>query len=187
MEELSNAEFTLLLLMAEQPGITGYTITQLVDERGLGAWAGVASSSVYNGLSRVEHRALAQSAPDDTKTGRGPRGRCYTLTPAGKRALRTALREALSTTREHDPRFNLALSGIDTLPATTVASCLRERAAYLAAEHTRLSAIRDAQAHEPTSAAGLLFDRILHVVEAERAWSAAAAQQIASRTERTDR
>lgn len=187
VDDLTDAEFALLLLMAEQPGITGYGITRLVAERGLGAWAGLAPSSVYTGLKRVEDRALACSVPDESKSGRGPRGRCYRVTTAGRRAVRQAVQHALSTAREYDPRVNLALSGLDLLDPESRRACLEERATYLAAEHARVSAIRDGQGHPPASPAGLLFDRILHAIDAERAWSSTAAGRLRTTTHGKDR
>ena len=72
---LSDAELVLVVLVGEAPGINGYTIRKRVEERGLDAWAGVGSSSIYNALKGLEGRGLAVSAVDTDKQGRGPRGR----------------------------------------------------------------------------------------------------------------
>ena len=98
-EEIANAELVLLLLIAERPGINGYGIRRLSEERGLAAWAGVASSSIYNGLKRIERRGLATSAPDHHKRDRGPRGQAFRLTPAGLAALRAAVAELVTDIR----------------------------------------------------------------------------------------
>lgn len=163
------ADFVLLLLIGEHKSTTGYTIRKNVEGRGLAAWAGVSSSSIYNGLKRVEDQGFATSREDTTKRGRGPRGRTFSLTPAGARTLKTAIREGLSTTREHDPRFNLALSGIDQISPGEALLGLAERSRFLDSEAARLRAVALAQP-EHSVGAQLLFDRIIHSIEAERRW-----------------
>lgn len=176
-EELANAELVLLLLIAERPGINGYGIRRLADERGFTAWAGVASSSIYNGLKRIERSGLADSAPDHEKRDRGPRGQAFRLTAAGLTALRAAIGDALALTREHDPRFNIALSGVDLLGLDEAADRLDQRVAFLAAEEARLADVRDSQPGLPLPAE-LLFDRVINAIAAERHFSAAAARRL---------
>ena len=174
---LSNAEFVLLLLIGEQPGINGYTIRRLVKERGLSAWAGVGSSSIYNGLKKIEEQGLAVSAPDTQKQDRGPRGQLFRLTRSGRKALLHAIIDGLSSTREHDPRFNIALCGIDQLGLGEAAECLHRRSAFLETEYDRVSDVRRGDGGLPLSAE-LLFDRILHAIEAEQSWTQAAAVKV---------
>lgn len=176
-EEIANAELVLLLLIAERPGINGYGIRRLSEERGLAAWAGVASSSIYNGLKRIERRGLATSAPDHHKRDRGPRGQAFRLTPAGLAALRAAVADGLGTAREHDPRFNIALSGIEQLGQAEAADRLGQRAEFLGVEAGRLAAVRTGQAGLPLGA-DLLFERISNAIEAERRWTLAAAARL---------
>lgn len=168
---LSNAEMVLLLLVWEQPGITGYGIRSRADERGMRAWAGVGSSSIYNGLRRVEERGLVTGTVDTAKEDRGPRGRALRLTPRGRAALEAAVRDGLATTREHDPRFNLALSGLEMLHAADAQDCLAARSSFLASEAARLQRRRerDAVDRAPLSV-HLLFDRVIHAIRAEQAW-----------------
>lgn len=174
MDYMAEADLVLLLLIGEEPGINGYGIGRRVEQRGLAAWAGVASSSIYNGLKRVEANGWATSSPDLAKRDRGPRGQAYRLTASGRSALTEALTDALATTREHDPRFNIALSGVGQLDAHAAADALAARATFLAGERERLVGVRDAQPDRSASA-DLLFDRILHALDAERAWTAQAA------------
>ena len=171
---LTNAEFVLLLLIGERPGINGYTIRRLVKERGISAWAGVGSSSIYNGLKRIEARDLAMSTVDTQKQDRGPPGRLFRLTRSGKDALLGAIADGLSSTREHDPRFNIALCGIDQLGLGETVECLQRRSAFLENEYNRVSGIYERGGELPLSTE-LLFDRILHGIEAEQAWTRASA------------
>ena len=181
---LGNAEFVLLLLIGERPAINGYTIRRLVKERGLSAWAGVGSSSIYNGLKGIEARDLAVSTVDTQKQDRGPRGQLFRLTRPGKEALRSAIADGLSSTREHDPRFNIALCGIDQLGLGETAECLHRRLAFLDAEYDRVRVAYERGGDLPLSAR-LLFDRILHGIEAEKVWTRAAATQVRAAARRT--
>lgn len=168
----------LLLLIREQPGINGYVIRSLVDERGMRSWAGVSSSSIYNGLRRIEERGLTSGQVDTAKDDRGPRGRVFRLTSEGTSALESAVRAGLSTTREHDPRFNLALSGLDTLPRDDALRCLAERSEFLAAQAQRLAQKRENSRTRPSLCADLLFDRVIHGIKAEQEWVDAARRRI---------
>lgn len=176
---LSNAQFVLLGLIGEQPDINGYAIRRLVEERGFTAWAGVASSSIYNGLKRIEERGFAVSATDSTKRHRGPKGQGFRLTDDGRHALNQAIREGLASTREHDPKLNIALSAVEQLGLAEAAEALQQRSGFLALEFDRVSAARR-EATEAPIAADLLFDRILHAIEAEQDWTVNAAERLRS-------
>lgn len=177
-DALADNDMVLLTLIAEEPGINGYTLRQRVEARGLDAWAGVGASSIYNGLKRLESRRLVASKPDLHKDRKGPTGQAFTVTAKGARTLRSAVADALASTREHDPRFNIALAAIDLLEPAEAVRCLRERSRFLDAEHERIAAARDQQRPLPPSAA-LLFDRILHAIAGERAWTESTAAALA--------
>lgn len=175
---LSDSDVVLLTLIAEEPGINGYNLRRRVQARGLDAWAGVAASSIYNGLKRIEDHRFVSSKPDLHKDRKGPTGHAFTVTVKGAKALHGAVAEALTSGREHDSRFNIALAAIDLLDPIEGARCLRQRSVFLAAEHERISAVRDQQRPLPMSAE-LLFDRILHALDSERTWTESAASTLA--------
>ena len=177
-DNVADNDMVLLTLIAEEPGINGYTLRQRVEARGLDAWAGVGASSIYNGLKRLEGHRLVASKPALHKDRKGPTGQAFTVTAKGARTLRSAVADALSSAREHDPRFNIALAAVDLLEPSEVARCLRERCEFLDAEHGRITAARDQQRPLPRSAE-LLFDRILHAIVGERAWTESAASALA--------
>ena len=180
---LRDGEFVLLLLIGERPGINGYMIRRLVTERGLSAWAGVGSSSIYNGLKRVEERGLATSTVDARKQDRGPRGQLFRLSRSGKEALLRAIVDGLSSTRECDTRFNIALCGIDQLGLGGAGECLQRRASFLGTEYDRVRDVGRGGGELPLSAE-LLFDRILHAIKAEQDWTHTAAVKVRAAADR---
>lgn len=167
--KLNNTEFVLLLLISEQPKSNGYQIRQTVIERGMAAWAGVSSSSIYVMLKKLQVRGFVTSKEDVDKRTKGAKGQVYTLSGVGKTALASAIEEALSGCREHDPRFNIALSGLDNLELHDVSACLEMRRSFLNTEIGRLAEVEASQRHLPL-AATLLFDHIKSGIEAEVRW-----------------
>lgn len=179
---VTNADLAILLLIAEQPGVNGYSLRRLVEERGYVHWAGVSATSIYNRLKRLEERDLIAGAPDVDKVDRGPQGRIYTVTAAGSAVLAAEVKEGLSTTREHDPRFNLALCGLELLPPQTAAGCLSDRVRFLDDEAARLAAmLAESRDGMPLSAV-LLFERIVHAITAESTWLAAAIDAVQNKS-----
>ena len=167
---LSLVDEALLLLLSESPGISGYTINRLVEQRGYRAWAGIGTSSIYARLKKIEQRGFATSAPDDKKSGRGPQGRLFTLTAEGRKVLEHEVEIGLSTTREHDPRFNLALCGLHLLSKHKVDRLLTKRRYFLATEQRRLERVFESQRDALDRGARLLFERIIHGIAAEIHW-----------------
>ena len=167
---LSHVDEALLLLLSESPGISGYTINRLVEQRGYRAWAGIGTSSIYARLKKIEQRGFATSAPDDKKSGQGPQGRLFTLTTEGQKVLEHEVEIGLSTTREHDPRFNLALCGVHLLSKHKVDTLLTKRRHFLAAEQRRLERVFESQRDSLDHGARLLFERIIHGIAAEIRW-----------------
>ncbi|MEZ4811955.1 MAG: hypothetical protein R2883_00420 [Caldisericia bacterium] len=66
------------------------------------------------------------------------KGNVFTLTKIGEEALSEMVKEGLSKTRENNPLFNLALSGLDILSKDEVIACLSKRIKFLESEAERL-------------------------------------------------
>lgn len=162
-------DFMLLLLLAEVGEASGYTLDGLVEQRGYRAWAGIGSSSIYARLKRLEDGGLATSRAGTEKRGRGPIPRLFELTASGQSQARAHTVEGLSSTRENDARFNLALCGIALLEPDEVKRCLHARRTFLLNERARLEAIAEMSSQGSLSAR-LLFERIVHAIAAEVAW-----------------
>lgn len=133
------------------------------------AWAGVSASSIYVMLKKLEARGFVSSRTDVEKRTKGATGLVYSVLAEGRAALLHSIKSALSTCREHDPRFNIALSGLESLDHETVAACLTNRGAFLKDERARLTATEQSQANLPFSAR-LLFDHIKYGIDAEIRW-----------------
>ncbi len=157
MFEISNVEFILLTLIYEQQKVTGYYLNTLVDERGYREWADIGTTSIYTGLKKLKEKGCVTSATDRYKSGRGPKGTKYTLTPEGLMALKHETEHGLSKTRERDERFMLALSALPVLEAGVVITALEKRIAFLRQEHTRIQAKYEQQQASMVFHAGLLF------------------------------
>ncbi|MEE4209860.1 MAG: PadR family transcriptional regulator [Parvularcula sp.] len=167
--KINNAECVLLLIIAEQPGVNGYRLRQTVTERGMDAWAGVGHSSIYVVLKKLKARGLVSSKADIDKRTKGAKGEVYSVLRDGKAILTKALLEALAQCREHDPRFNIALSGLEMLDRNEVSACLKKRHNFLGTELKRLVTAERSQGDLPISA-NLLFDHVKNGILGEIEW-----------------
>lgn len=174
--KVNNAEFVLLTLLAEEAGCNGYALRSLVQQRGYDAWAGVSASSIYVTLKKLEHRNLVASQLDGAKTSKGPTGRIFNLNQNGKEVLKREIKATLSKSREHDPRFNIALSGIDFLDRASVQTCLAERQKFLKEQLTELELM--AGADQLPLSAKLIFGHIIAGLKAEIDWQRRAYKQL---------
>ncbi len=183
--KINDAEFVLLLLIAERRGTNGYQIRQTVTKRGMEAWAGVSTSSIYVMLKKLETRGFVSSKEDVEKRTKGARGQVYSISPGGKAALKNTIQLALSQCREHDPKFNIALSGIENLDCREASVCLKKRNSFLDSELRRLTAVEENQGNLPLSAT-LLFDHIKYGIEKEVIWLERAISKLADKGTRND-
>lgn len=165
---VNNSELVLLMLIEGHSGCNGYVIRQLVQERGYDSWSGVSTSSIYVTLKKLEKRDLVTSHADTRKTSKGPVGRQFVLSDVGRKALLSAINETLGSTRAHDPRYNIALCGIDFLSKRQVLAAFEKRELELS-DNLEALKIKKGAEHLPLSAK-LLFGRIIQGVDAEIRW-----------------
>jgi len=175
--KINSAEFALLLLISEMPRVNGYRLRQTVADRGIENWAGVSSSSIYVVLKKLEKCGFIDVEDDLEKETKGPRGKVYSLTVSGGSTMKHATEQSLSETREHDPRFKIALSGMDFLGASKTIMCLNKRCTFLEFELARLTDVEAKQPELPLSAQ-LIFDQTKHSIGAEIAWLKVAVSKI---------
>lgn len=137
--KITNSEFILLIIISENEYISGYKINVLIEKHGYREWAGIGSTSIYKGLKKLENIKFINCTLNVNKSDKGPIGKQYTLTETGLKKLREELKFGLSETREHNPRFKIALSGVDLLKQTEICKWLKKRVSFLEDEHQRLN------------------------------------------------
>ena len=184
--KINNAEFVLLLVMTETEWVNGYQLRQIITDRGMEAWAGVSTSSIYVMLKKLEARGFVTSKADTEKRTKGARGQVYSTSINGLAALKMAMEAGLSKSREHDPRFNIALSGLDMLGHVKVGECLRNRLLFLTSELERLTDVEGTQVGLPLSAK-LLFDHIKFGIKQETIWLESAISKIEEGNKQNER
>jgi DNA-binding PadR family transcriptional regulator len=129
--ELTNVEFILLQIICDKIEVSGYEINQLIKERGYKEWADIGTTSIYVSLNKLSGKQLVNSYMDMAKQGRGPLPRKFTITNEGKSVLQQEIIAALSSSRERDYRFDLALAAIPFLTTAEVVAALKNRKDFL--------------------------------------------------------
>ncbi|WP_435920840.1 PadR family transcriptional regulator [Paenibacillus sp. DYY-L-2] len=129
--EITNVEFMLLQIIYERKEVSGYEINQLINERGYREWGDMGTTSIYVGLKKLNNKQLVHSYLDTTKQGKGPMPRKFEVTSQGVEVLKQTTLDYLSSSRERDHRFDLALAGIPCLTTDEVVTALQKRNAFL--------------------------------------------------------
>lgn len=165
---LSNAEFMLLQIVCQAGEISGYKINKLVEERQCRIWAGIGTTSIYNGLEKLRNKRLVTSRLDVAKRGKGPLPNKFRLTKRGQAALEKEIEHALSATRERDLRFDLAVAAIPFLTLPTATSALRKRKKFLreVAQHVN-ARFEELGGEDLPLNIKALFKHLLHLIEHE--------------------
>ena len=131
MNQLSNAEFMLLQIIAESQQASGYQINKLIELRGYRDWANIGTTSVYAGLQKLKDKQLIRSEDSGHKSGKGPLPSTYAITTTGMEALRNETVISLSATRERDNRFDLGLAALPFIGKEEAIEALRQRQSFL--------------------------------------------------------
>jgi DNA-binding PadR family transcriptional regulator len=163
---ITNSEFILLILISENEEISGYKINILIEKYGYREWAGIGSTSIYKGLKKLESNGFVESSLDITKTTKGPIGKKYIVTKSGQKKLQEELKSGLSKTREHNPRFKIAFSGIDLLQYDQICKLLKKRILFLNSEYKRLDRKKELVEHNILKVR-MLFEHSLQAIKSE--------------------
>lgn len=143
--KLTNAEFMILQLICERKEVSGYEIVHLVKERGYKEWADIGTASIYVSLNKLNTKRLVKAHLDTAKQGKGPMPKKFAITDEGQKILRQEIISALSSSRERDYRFDLALAAISLVTAKEVVDALEQRKNFLAEIGERIKTIFDYQ------------------------------------------
>jgi DNA-binding PadR family transcriptional regulator len=164
---LSNNEFMILAIIHEFQAISGYKLNQVIGFRGYRAWADLGATSIYLNLKRLVQAGLIEGTLDVLKATKGPAAMKYRCTAVGMQALKRETALALSSSREHDRRFDLALSAIEVLSLMEICQSLEERILILENEISRIESVRLKQSPGISFSGRLLFDRTLRFLRQE--------------------
>lgn len=138
----------------------------------------VRPGSLYHTVERLERDGLVKSLGTDRPTGR-PERTVYEVTPEGSEAMLEWVRAALAEWQLEYPRFPVALSLANNLPADIVVDLLGE---YLQTLDHEIGALAEGEAEvkrrELPEAYWIENDYLLAVRRAERAWIATTIERV---------
>lgn len=159
---LNDNEIALLGLLAEAPRY-GYEIDKVIKERGMREWTDIAFSSIYAVLRTLERKDLVEAK---TELAGNRARKLYSLTRAGRRALKDETARLIATPIKVSDRLMLGLANIGVLDRSTATELLAERRSALERE---LNLIEANQADSDNDAyyVTALFDRALTSIRAE--------------------
>lgn len=166
---LSNAELSILSLIAEQPR-HGYELEQTIEERGMREWTEIAFSSIYFILNGLVRKGLASSALQPA-AGRGPAKKVFSATLQGYKALHDGIYLAISMAEHDNQRFLLGLSCLPLLSPAEVEKAFHERL------HTLSAKINEFSVHPANTIPGFplhvraMFEYSTALIRTEIEWS----------------
>ena len=183
---LTKVEFIILQIVYERKEVSGYEIDQWIAERGYRAWADIGTTSIYTGLAKLGKKRLVSSYLDTAKYGRGPLPRKFSITAAGQEVLRQEIITALSSSRERDYRFDLAIAAMGLVERKEVTAALKQRKELLAATAAHMEAVYAAQGGAALALSRrALFQHPLLCIRSEIAFVDSLLQELASGKRRT--
>ena len=164
---MTNAEFAILSLIAEQPR-HGYEIEQIIEARGMRAWTEIGFSSIYYLLKKLEKEGLIQ-VKMERPPGQGPTRKVYSITQLGRQAQREATLHALSTPTQSYPPLQLGLANFPSVSRTEAIRALQDHREALAIKVQQLEEKRVAQQPLPDFV-DAMFDQAITIHQAEYEW-----------------
>lgn len=176
---MTNAELAILSLVAEEPR-HGYQIEQVIEERGMRDWTEVGFSSIYYLLKKLEQKGLVESELREAE--RGPARKVYRATPAGRKAYRAAVLDALTVPRRWYPTLLLGLANLPRILPVEATAALRQYRDAQAARRDHVQARWEGQQPLPTFVEAL-FDYSVTLIQAEIAWLEKLIQEMEERHE----
>ncbi|MCX6055424.1 MAG: PadR family transcriptional regulator [Chloroflexi bacterium] len=121
----SHPELAILSLIAEHPR-HGYELEQVIQERGMRSWTGIAFSSIYFLLTRLVKNGMA-SFSTQPATGRGPSKKVFIATPQGHSVLHDSILRSLETVEPGGQSLLLGLSCLPLLQDEEIVRVLQKR------------------------------------------------------------
>jgi len=173
----TDAELAILSLLAEKP-MHGYQIEQTIADRGMREWTELGFSSIYYILDKLKKGGLLESRLEAAE-GKGPSKQVFHLSPAGKKAWRSAALEAISTPHRTFSNFQLGLSNIHALNRAEVLKALLFYAEDLRSRQGQIQSKLESIGPNILFEAKILFDLSLKQIACEKEWVESFIQQLA--------
>jgi DNA-binding PadR family transcriptional regulator len=118
---VSNADTALLGLLCEE-AMHPWQIEKIVRERSMRAWTDLSQAAIYKQLRTLQRAGLVACRRG---IERGRLRKVYSVTPAGRAALRAKLRELLTEPEPMKWRVDLGIYNLNLLPSKDAVNCLK--------------------------------------------------------------
>ena len=162
--KLTNAELTILGLVAEQPRY-GYEIEQVIEDRGIRNWTELGFSSIYYLLDKLESKGYLCS--EKAKDGRAKK--IYELTVAGDEVCRTVTLDVLTNLQPANDPLLVGMANSSLLGESELLAALHSRKERIET-HIRLIASTWQRQRPLPDNAEAIFDYTISRLRAERDW-----------------
>lgn len=166
MKSLTDAELLLLGLVAEMSR-HGYELERVIDDRGMREWTGIAFSSIYFVLNKLEGLALVKAEQPSSEKAR----KKYSVTATGRKALSTQSLKALCECRPAHPSVLMGMIHWPLLNKAEALKALRTRNLAIADERARLERVHISRQPLPDHV-DVMFEYSLGQLAAESDWVA---------------
>jgi len=164
---MTNNSFMLIALIYEKQLISGYDLNKIIETRGYRSWADIGTTSIYVNLKKLSIDGYIIGTESNGKRISGPSSILYSCTDKGILELKQHVKESIHHAREHDRRFDLALSVCNILSKNEIKDSLKKRIDMLEKEISRINKIRMIQSNEVSFQGVLLFERTILFIERE--------------------
>ncbi len=164
MKTLTDAELLLLGLVAEMPR-HGYELEHVIEDRGMREWTGIAFSSIYFVLNKLEGLALVKAEQPSGEKAR----KQYSVTATGKKALRAQSLKALGECRPAHASVLMGMIHWPLLNKAEALKALRVRKMSIANEQARLEHVHISRQPLPDHV-DVMFEYSLGQLAAESDW-----------------
>jgi DNA-binding PadR family transcriptional regulator len=166
MKIFTSAELAILTLIAERPR-HGYEIEQLIEERGMREWTEVGFSSIYYILKKLAREGYVTGRVEAAERGLGRN--VYSLTPAGREALRASVVDSLTTPRPRHSPLLMGLANFPSLAPGDAVAALQQYRVNLAEQLEHVQARWSSQPPLPPFV-DAMFDHTVTLIQAELGW-----------------
>jgi DNA-binding PadR family transcriptional regulator len=164
---MTNAEFAVLSLLAEQPR-HGYAIEETIELRGMREWTEVGFSSIYYLLKKLQTAGLVSTAKGARSSG-GKARKVYCITANGLAACSNTAKELLANPHPTFPSVLLGLANVPLLLPGEALESLRTRDALLAQRLAVVEMKQKRQAPLPAFV-NAIFAYSIALLKAEQMW-----------------